>query len=70
MDFYALKLCAASKNLLENVHLRILDIWDIQWPRNEYEQGQGVGGVIMNGIALQIYCRVVITVENIVSPPP
>ena len=39
MDFYALKLRSISKNLLENIQSRILDVRDIRWPYNEYEQG-------------------------------
>ena len=39
MDFYALKLRSTSKNLLENIRSRMLDVRDIRWPRNEYEQG-------------------------------
>ena len=30
MDFYALKVSSTSKNLLENIHSRILDVRDIQ----------------------------------------
>ena len=39
MDFYTLKLHSTSKSLLENIHSRILDVLDIQWPQSEYEQG-------------------------------
>ena len=43
MDFYALKLRSTSKSQLENIHSRIVDVRDIRWPRNEYEQGHKLG---------------------------
>ena len=30
IKFYALKLSSTSKSLLENIHSRILDVWDIR----------------------------------------
>ena len=39
MDFYTLKLCFTSENLLENIYSWILDVRDIRRPRNKYEQG-------------------------------
>ena len=46
MDFYASRLCSTSKNLLENIHSWMLDVQDIWWPWNEYEQGLNVENIV------------------------